>query len=61
MYEKSHTAETVYEKPTLERFGSFRELTLIGPAMGNDIASVFGLSAGCNPDTDDPDYACRYS
>ncbi len=61
MYEKSHTAGTVYKKPTLERFGTFRELTLIGPAGGNDIGSVFGLDAGCTPNTNDPDFACRYS
>lgn len=51
----------MYEKPKLERFGTMRELTLIGPAAGSDIASVFGLDAGCNPNTDDPDFACRTS
>ncbi|MBA2243762.1 MAG: lasso RiPP family leader peptide-containing protein [Gemmatimonadetes bacterium] len=51
----------MYEKPTLERFGTFRELTLIGPAGGQDIGSVFGLDAGCSPGNNDPDFACRYS
>ncbi len=47
-----------YQKPAVERFGSFRELTKIGPSQGNDIGSVFGLDAGCNPNTTDPDFAC---
>ena len=48
----------MYEKPSLERFGTFRELTQIGAAAGNDIASVFGLDAGCDPGNSDPDFAC---
>jgi len=39
-----------YTKPRLERFGTFRELTLIGSAVGSDISAVFGIPAGCNPD-----------
>ncbi|CAN5769233.1 hypothetical protein BH23GEM3_BH23GEM3_07050 [soil metagenome] len=51
----------MYEKPSLERFGTFRDLTQIGAAAGDDISAVFGLAAGCNPNTTDPDFACdRY-
>lgn len=54
-----HEAQSgAYRKPALERLGSFRELTRIGAAAGDDISAVFGLGAGCNPDTDDPDFAC---
>jgi len=35
-------------KPTLERFGTFRELTQLGSAVGSDISAVFGIPAGCN-------------
>lgn len=38
-----------YVKPTLERFGTFRELTQIGAAVGSDISAMFGIPAGCNP------------
>ncbi|MDQ3556473.1 MAG: lasso RiPP family leader peptide-containing protein [Gemmatimonadota bacterium] len=51
----------MYEKPELERFGTFRELTQIGSAAGSDISAVFGLGAGCNPNTSDPDFACARS
>lgn len=61
MHEKSSGTGAAYEKPRAERFGTFRDLTLIGPAAGNDIGSVFGLDAGCNPNTNDPDFACRAS
>ncbi len=37
-----------YIKPALERFGTFRELTQLGSAVGSDIAAVFGIPAGCN-------------
>jgi hypothetical protein len=61
MHDMPIHAGAAYEKPRAERFGTFRELTLIGPAGGNDIGSVFGLDAGCNPNTQDPDFACRAS
>ncbi len=38
-----------YIKPSLERFGTFRELTQIGSATGSDISAMFGIPAGCNP------------
>lgn len=39
----------MYEKPTLQRFGSFRELTLLGFASSTDGASIFGIgSPGCS-------------
>jgi len=46
-----------YVKPILERFGTFRELTQIGPATGADIATMFGIPAGCNPGGG-PDFGC---
>jgi hypothetical protein len=61
MHDTPRSAGAAYEKPRAERFGTFRDLTLIGPAEGNDIGSVFGLDAGCNPNTQDPDFACRAS
>ena len=37
----------MYERPTLERLGSFRELTQLGFTGQSDGASIFGLgSAG---------------
>ena len=32
----------MYQKPKLERFGTFRELTRLGPDFGNDFTSIFG-------------------
>jgi len=58
MRNDANTEGNRYEKPSVERFGTFRDLTLIGPAEGNDIGSVFGLAVGCNPNTTDPDFAC---
>jgi hypothetical protein len=58
---RSKPGEIMYEKPELERFGTFRELTQIGSAAGSDISAVFGLGAGCNPNTSDPDFACARS
>lgn len=37
----------MYEKPTLARFGSFRELTLIGTGADGD-AGILGFLDGCN-------------
>ena len=53
-----NVAQASYEKPSLERFGTFRQLTMIGPAAGADVSSVFGLDAGCYPNTNDPDFNC---
>ncbi|MGI9042048.1 MAG: lasso RiPP family leader peptide-containing protein [Gemmatimonadales bacterium] len=47
----------LYTKPKLERFGTFRDLTLIGSATGADISAVFGIPAGCNPN-DGGDFGC---
>ncbi|MBX3173940.1 MAG: lasso RiPP family leader peptide-containing protein [Gemmatimonadaceae bacterium] len=39
----------MYEKPTLQRFGTFRELTLLGFSSSTDGASIFGIgSPGCS-------------
>lgn len=39
----------MYEKPTLQRFGTFRELTLLGLNSSTDGASIFGIgSPGCS-------------
>ncbi len=46
----------MYQKPQLERFGSFRELTLVGFQGGSDgmtVAGVIGsncVSGSVNPD-----------
>lgn len=49
----------MYEKPVLQRFGTFRELTRIGPDTGADLGSVFGIS-GCNGlDTPGSDFGCQ--
>jgi hypothetical protein len=38
----------VYTKPTLDRFGAVRELTLLGFANASDGFSVLGISSpGC--------------
>lgn len=44
----------MYEKPRLERFGTFRELTMLGTDSGTDIASAFGL--GANQDSNRPEF-----
>jgi hypothetical protein len=42
---------TVYQKPTLMRFGSFRELTQLGNDGASDGASFQGISSpGCSTD-----------
>ncbi|MBK7905638.1 MAG: lasso RiPP family leader peptide-containing protein [Gemmatimonadetes bacterium] len=39
----------MYQKPTLEKFGSFRELTQWGFASASDGGSIFGISSsGCS-------------
>lgn len=38
----------MYEKPVLERFGKFRELTLIGTDEDGDGGIIFGIADGCN-------------
>lgn len=53
----SATHRAPYERPTLTRYGSFRELTRIGPDAGGDISSVFGISAGCD-NTQSGDFGC---
>lgn len=54
MYAKS--THEPYNKPVLERFGTFRELTQLGPSGGSDVAGVLSLT--CNPNTGDADFAC---
>lgn len=39
----------MYEKPTVQRFGTFRELTQLGFASATDGASILGIgSPGCS-------------
>ena len=41
-----------YQKPLVEKFGSFRELTQLGFASSTDGASIFGIgSPGCETRT----------
>lgn len=41
----------MYQKPTLQRFGSFRELTKLGIDSSTDGASFLGIgSPGCETD-----------
>jgi len=51
-----HTSSR-YRKPALTRYGTFRDLTRVGPIGGSDIGSVFGI-AGCEPTDRDPDFRC---
>lgn len=38
-----------YQKPTVEKFGAFRDLTLLGLSSSTDGASIFGVtSPGCS-------------
>jgi hypothetical protein len=46
-----------YVTPTLERFGTFRQLTLIGASQGNDIGSSFGIP-GCNANDNTTEFGC---
>lgn len=37
-----------YQKPAVEKFGTFRELTQLGLSSASDGASIFGIgSPGC--------------
>ncbi len=58
---QNQITDTAYGKPQLTRFGTFRELTLLGPDPGNDIITVTGI--GCNARDTDPDspFACARS
>ena len=47
----------MYEKPQLQRFGTFRELTRFGAEAGSDIGSVFGI-AGCNGQDPESEFGC---
>jgi hypothetical protein len=50
----------MYEKPQIERFGTFRQLTRIGADAGTDAGSVYGIpDAGCNGQDTDPDFGCN--
>lgn len=40
----------MYEKPTLERFGTFRDLTQLGTTGGADLGPAFGLGCNAAPD-----------
>lgn len=46
-----HIGGIMYEKPILERFGTFRELTLLGLDAGSDLFSGFGIP-GCDASPD---------
>ncbi len=41
----------MYEKPALERFGTFRDLTQLGLTGGTDLFGVEGIP-GCDADED---------
>ena len=47
----------MYEKPRVQRFGTFRELTKFGPDAGSDIGSVFGI-AGCSTENNRNEFGC---
>ena len=48
----------MYQKPKLERFGTFRELTRLGLSNASDGASILGVvtSPGCYSDFRDYGY-----
>lgn len=47
----------MYEKPTLERFGTFRELTLLGNSLSAaDAGGMFITS--CGPTSDRAEFLC---
>jgi hypothetical protein len=48
----------MYQKPKLERFGTIRELTQLGPDSGADFTSVLGISAGCNAQDPASKFGC---
>lgn len=42
-------APSMYQKPVLQKYGSFRELTLLGMNNSTDGASILGISSpGCS-------------
>ena len=47
----------MYERPTLERFGTFRDLTRLGLDEGNDLFSGFGIP-GCDAGADNEIEQC---
>lgn len=47
----------MYEKPRLDRFGTFRELTQLGSTRDSDFASVFGITS-CNPNDKESKFGC---
>lgn len=49
--------QSSYHPPILERFGTFRELTQIGPSLGNDFSILFGIDSGCDEEQSG-DYGC---
>ena len=48
----------MYEKPRLQRFGTFRELTRFGPDGGSDIGSISGI-AGCSSENAGNELGCQ--
>lgn len=42
-----HREGDMYEKPKVERFGSFRELTLVGLWDDGDGGIIWGIGDGC--------------
>jgi hypothetical protein len=46
----------MYEKPRIERFGTFRKLTQLGLDQGNDLFSGFGIP-GCEAGEGAADFA----
>ena len=53
----------MYEKPTVEKFGTFRELTRLGIHGGSDGVSIFGpgtpAAPGCSTTLDGQTYDIR--
>jgi hypothetical protein len=50
----------MYEKPTLTRFGTFRELTQFGADGGTDALTMNGPISGCTDGAAEP-FGCRVS
>ncbi len=54
----------MYESPKLEKFGSFRELTLQAGSLGKTVIGddlVPGIGLDCNPDPNSGRAACLRS
>jgi len=47
----------MYEKPQLQRFGTFRQLTQFGPDGGSDIGSISGID-GCSSENNGNELGC---